>query len=147
MPDTDLTLPPTTIGRTVVLVRDEDDAAAFYHATFGFTTLHDSTSPTGQRFLHVGPPAALQPPHGPPAGLWLLRAGPDDTALVGRQAGGQPLLVLYTADCRAHCERLRELGVRIVRPPAEGGGALFAHCQDLYGNEIVLVQLAARAGD
>jgi hypothetical protein len=31
--------------------------------------------------------------------------------------------------------------VRFVREPKEEGGAIFAHFEDLYGNEIVLVQL------
>lgn len=132
--------PDTSLGRTVLLVRDEDEAAAFYRDAFGFEALHDSRTPDGQRFLHVGAPAQQD---APAVGLWLLRAGAGDEALVGRQAGGQPLLVLYTDDCRAHCATLEAAGVRIRRPPAEGDGAVFAHCLDLYGNEIVLVQLAS----
>lgn len=134
-------LPATTLGRSVLLVRDEDEAAAFYRDAFGFVTLHDSRAADGQRFLHVG--AAGQDAAAPPVGLWLLRAGVGDDDLVGRQAGGQPLFVLYTHDCRAHCLALEAAGVRIRRQPAAGDGAIFAHCLDLYGNEIVLVQLPA----
>lgn len=139
-PATRPTSRPASFGRTILLVRDEDEAAAFYRDAFGFVTLHDSLTPDGQRFLHIGAPDQRS---AAPVGLWLLRAGDGDDALVGRQAGGQPLLVLYTDDCRAHCQALETAGVLIRRPAAEAGGAVFAHVLDLYGNEIVLVQLAA----
>lgn len=126
------------LGRTVLLVHDYDEALAFYRDTLGFHPLHDVTSPDGQRFLHVGMPGQGGTP---PVGLWLLQPGGGDEGLVGRQAGGQPLLVLYTADCRGACERLEARGVRFKTPPAEADGATFAHFLDLYGNEIVLVEL------
>ncbi|MDB4950913.1 MAG: Glyoxalase-like domain protein [Gemmatimonadetes bacterium] len=129
----------SSLGRTVLLVRDHDEALAFYRDALGFTVLHDHTA-GGQRYLHVGVPGQ---PGDPPVGLWLMKAGPADDALVGRQARGQPLLVLYTDACRAEVERLRERGVRVNQEPAEGDGAVFAHVADLYGNDPVLVQMPA----
>ena len=48
---------------------------------------------------------------------------------------------MYTSDCRATVEELRERGVDIIREPAEEPGSVYAHFGDLYGNEIVLVEL------
>jgi len=129
----------TSLGRTTLLVRDYEEAAAFYCGVLGFATLHDSTAPDGQRFLHIAVPAQGGTP---PVGLWLLRAASADAALIGRQAGGQPFLILYTDDCRRTTATLEARGVRFRTPPVADGGAVFAHFADLYGNELLLVQLA-----
>lgn len=128
----------TSLGRMVLLVRDYDEALRFYRDALGFVPLHDETTPDGQRFLHVGLPAQAG---GPPVGLWFLTPAPGDEDRVGRQAGGQPLLVMYTDDCGEAVARLQALGVRFKRLPAAQGGSVFAQFYDLYGNEIVLVEL------
>jgi hypothetical protein len=57
---------------------------------------------------------------------------------------GHPLLVFYTDDCVAEYHTLTERGVVFKREPAETGEHVVAHFLDLYGNEMVLVQLKAR---
>jgi len=132
-----------TLGRFVVLVDDCDQALAFYQDTLGFEVLHDQTAETGLRFLHVGVPGQLGYP---PVGLWLLKADSEaQSALVGKQAGGQPLLVLYADDCRDTADRLEASGVTICRAPYEAAGATVCHILDLYGNEIVVVQLPSES--
>ncbi|HEY9514368.1 MAG TPA: VOC family protein [Gemmatimonadaceae bacterium] len=128
----------TAIGRTTILVHDYDEALEFYRDVLGFHPLHDTTAPDGQRYLHMGIPGQAGDP---PVGLWFLQPGNGDSDLIGCQAGGQPLLVLYTDDCRATAATLAERGVRFPRLPAERDGAVFAHFLDLYGNEFVLVEL------
>jgi uncharacterized protein len=128
----------TALGRTTLLVRNYDDAVAFYRDQLGFVVLHDDTAETGQRYLHIGVPGQAGDP---PVGLWLLLASERDSAVVGRQAGDQPFLVLYTEDCVATIARLENTGVVIRRPPVTSGGATFAHIADLYGNVVVIVQL------
>jgi catechol 2,3-dioxygenase-like lactoylglutathione lyase family enzyme len=133
------------LGRTVLLVREYDEALAFYRDALGFIVLYDQTASTGQRFLHIG---VAGQGGTPPVGLWMLRATGDDLDLVGRQAGSHPLFVVYTADCRATAEELSRRGVQIRRAPVEDSGAVSAHIADLYGNELVLVQLTgAPRGD
>lgn len=133
-----------TFGRLVVLVRDYDEALAFYKDAFGATVLFDEPAPQGERYLHVGlagDPAAPGGSGSTPAGLWLLRARSADAAYVGRQTGGHPIAVLYTADVRASVARAEAAGAAVVRPLTTADGATFAHVADLYGNEFVLVQL------
>lgn len=128
-----------TLGRFTLLVPDYDQALAFYRDVLGFAVLHDSFGEHGQRFLHVG---TVSPPGSTNPGLWLLKPGSDaDRALVGRQAGRQPLIVLYTADCAAAASALETRGVQVRREPGLQGGAAFAHFEDPFGNEIVLVEV------
>ncbi|WP_433499845.1 VOC family protein [Sphaerimonospora sp. CA-214678] len=122
------------VGRLVVLVADPDAALAFYRDVLGFTVLHDRTA-GGYRYLHIGVPGQDG------TGLWLMPATSDrERDLIGRQCGGQPLLVLYTADLDRVGVRLREHGVRVwnERDDADSRSLHFA---DLYGNVIVVAQL------
>ena len=126
------------IGRTTLLVRDYEDALAFYRDRLGFHVLHDSKSPNGGRYLHIG----IAAQEGEMAvGLWLMEAKGADSILVGRQAGDQPFLVLYTDDCEATIRQMEAAKVEIRKAPDSREGATFAHVADLYGNEIVIVEL------
>lgn len=143
--------PPLALGRLVVLVRDYDEALAFYQAAFGATVLFDAPSPTGDRFLHLGfgaSPDATATDSGntPGIGIWLLRVSGADADRVGRQTGGQPLAVFYTPDVAAAVARVQAAGGKTVRPIRSAGGASFAHVVDLYGNEFVIVQLPEGKG-
>ena len=138
-----------SVGRLVVLVRDYDDALAFYRAAFGARVLFDAPSPTGDRYLHVGlgDDASVEDDGAaPPVGFWLMRASGADAERVGRQTGGQPLAVLYTSDAASAVARVQAAGGAVPRPLRTADGATFAHVADLYGNEFVLVELGARAG-
>jgi predicted enzyme related to lactoylglutathione lyase len=127
--------PPLTLGRVVVLVRDYDVALAFYRAAFGARVLFDAPSPAGGRYLHLG--------FGDTAGsgMWLLQAGGEAAARVGRQTGGEPLAVFYTVDVPAAVARAAAAGAKVVRSVESADGATFAHVADLYGNVFVLVHL------
>lgn len=123
------------VGRVVVLVRDYDEAIEFY-AGLGFQRLFDGRSDNGFRFVHLGLPEQNG------VGLWLLQPADDEqSALIGRQTGGQPLMVLYTDDVHAEYMRLSSLGVNFREDPREEEDSYVAHFRDLYGNEIVLVQV------
>lgn len=124
-----------TLGRVVILVRNYEEAGAFYEKALGFHKRYDATL-DGQRYLH------LTPSPGELSGVWLLQAmGTGQEALVGRQAGEQPLLVLYTDSFNAYHQQLLDHGVTISQEPVITPAATFLHFRDLYGNDIVLVQL------
>ncbi|MFD6948639.1 hypothetical protein A6A08_18040 [Nocardiopsis sp. TSRI0078] len=122
------------IGRAVVLVEDPDAALAFYRDVLGFGVLHDETV-GGYRYLHIGVPGQET------VGLWLMTATSGrERGLVGGQCGGQPLLVLYTADLDAVREHLRGHGVRVWNEQ-EDADSRSLHLADLYGNVIVVAQV------
>jgi len=137
--DLPVSAPPLTLGRLVVLVHDYDVALAFYRAAFGAEVLFDAPTPSGDRYLHIG----FGPEAG--AGVWLLRAGGEAAARVGRQTGGEPLAVFYTPDVRAAVARAAAAGAEVVRPVESADGASFAHVADVYGNVLVLVEFSPAA--
>jgi catechol 2,3-dioxygenase-like lactoylglutathione lyase family enzyme len=126
----------------MLLVRDYDEAIDFYREKLGFEVIFDRVLDNGFRAVHIGPPA------GADAGLWLSEArGEERQARLGNQSGGGPFLVMYTSDCRAATAELEARGVRVLSQPREEPGSIFAHIADLYGNEIVLVELRKGAGE
>ncbi|MFD7256527.1 VOC family protein [Streptomyces sp. NPDC059874] len=127
----------SALGRVVVLVADAEAALDFYRDVLGFSVLHDQTA-DGYRYLHIGLPGQAH------VGLWLM---PATTAwerdLIGRQCGGQPLLVLYTADVERTGRHLRDHGVRVWGEREEDESRSL-HFADLYGNVIVAAQPVVR---
>ncbi len=122
-------------GRMVMLVRDYDEALDFYKTNFNAKILFDENSSFGLRFLHVGIGNGE-------AGIWFLKAdGKQQEQLVGSQTHQQPAMVLYTDDIDTMYERLLANNVRIEIAPVDSPQYSFLHCYDLYGNEIVIVQL------
>lgn len=125
-----------SIGRFILLVHDYEETLRFYQDVLGFQILFDSTSETGKRYLHMGPAKKEG------TGIWFLKADtPDQQQAVGRQTLGQPTFVLYTNAFEKMHEKLQEHGVRIRKKPQETEDARFLHFLDLYGNEIVMVEL------
>lgn len=124
------------LGRSIILVENYDDAAQFYQTNFDFIPLFDVTTDVGQRFLHVGtePTDSL--------GIWFLKAeGKEQRDRVGNQTGAQPTLVIYTTDLNQLYNRLTKNKVRIKSTPITTPEYAFFHCYDLYGNELVIVEL------
>lgn len=120
------------LGRVVILVDDYDKAFNFYRNVFGGRTLVDYTTDDGQRFLHI----VFWNEN---VGIWFLND--DSKNHVGNQTNGQPALVFYTDDLKAFYERAILNGVRIKKEIEAGPGYQFFHLYDLYGNEIVVVEL------
>ena len=125
----------TRIGRMILLVKDYEEALSFYVGKLGFEKIYDETIPDGPRYVHVGVPGQED------VGLWMLKAGTGEKSLVGRQAGDEPLFVLYADDCKKTYETLRERGVDFLYEPQDSEGDIHVHFKDIYGNQIVMVEL------
>ena len=131
----------TCLAHIALLVRDYDEAIAFYVGTLGFTLVADELQPEqDKRWVVVAPPGA----GAGGASLLLARAAtPEQARFVGDQAGGRVFLFLRTDDIRRDHAAMIAEGVTFVREPAEQPYGTVAVFLDLYGNRWDLVQPSA----
>lgn len=126
----------TTLGRTVILVEDYDEAYAFYHKNFLCHKIYDQTMPGGQRYLHI---AFSEQDN---SGIWFLKAeSGKEHQKTGHQTGGQPTLVIYTDDAEGLYQHLVDNKVTILEELVSSPESKFFHSLDLYGNRLVVVEL------
>jgi catechol 2,3-dioxygenase-like lactoylglutathione lyase family enzyme len=127
-----------SLGLVSLVVRDYDEALAFFVGKLGFTLVEDTPVPAqGKRWVVVAPPVAAE------SRLLLARAAtPEQQQHVGAQTGGRVFLFLYTDDFWRDHERYRAQGVEFVREPKREPYGTVAVFRDLYGNLWDLVQPA-----
>ncbi len=127
-----------SIAHVALVVRDYDEAIAWFTEKLGFTLVADEYQPAqDKRWVLVAPPGS------PPGGTSLLlarAATPEQERFVGDQAGGRVLLFLQTDDFDRDFAAMTEKGVRFVRPPADQPYGRVAVFLDLCGNRWDLVQ-------
>ena len=127
-----------SLAHVALIVRDYDEAIAWYREKLGFTLVADEAA-QDKRWVLVAPPGS--PPGG--ASLLLARAAtPEQEAFVGNQAGGRVFLFLRTDDFDRDFAAMTAKGVTFVRPPAVQPYGKVAVFLDLYGNRWDLVQFA-----
>lgn len=130
---------PQQLARVALLVRDYDEAIAYYTGALGFRLLEDTRLSPEKRWVVVAPPGAAE------AALLLARAATDEQrAQVGRQCGGRVFLFLHTDDFGRDHRAMRERGVEFEEEPRQEAYGRVAVFRDLYGNRWDLVE---RAGD
>ena len=118
-----------------IVVRDYDEALAFFADILGFTVVEDTYIPEqDKRWVVVAPP-------GSGAGLLLARAADSEQeSRIGNQTGGRVFLFLHTDDFRRDYQRYRAKGVEFVREPRQEVFGTVAVFRDLYGNLWDLIQ-------
>lgn len=131
----------TSVSLVTIVVRDQDEAFAFYTDKLGFKTHTDMRmGPDGPRWLTVIPQSGT----GPEITLWDPRAwmGPEAAEGMRQVIGKLPPLGLHTDDCRKTVAELEAKGVTILQQPKDQPYGVEAVFADLYGNSFVLVQPA-----
>jgi len=125
------------IVHVALVVRDYDEAIAFYTRKLGFTLVEDTYQPAqDKRWVVVAP-------SGNAGGTTVLLARastPEQARFVGDQTGGRVFLFLETDDFWRDYEAISAAGVRFVRPPSEQSYGIVAVFEDLYGNRWDLIQ-------
>lgn len=131
---------PQSLAHIALVVRDYDEAIAWFTEKLGFTLVADQYQPEqDKRWVLVAPPGAGENA----ATILLARASsPEQEALIGNQAGGRVSLFLKTDDFDRDYSAYSARGVRFVRPPAVQPYGKVAVFEDLYGNLWDLVQPA-----
>lgn len=130
-----------SIATVALVVRDYDEALAFYVGTLGFTLVEDTYIPAqDKRWVTVAPPGSTGPL------LLLARAvGEEQSSRIGNQTGGRVFLFLYTDDFWRDYTAYRSRGVVFVREPKEESYGTVAVFADLYGTLWDLLQPKATA--
>jgi catechol 2,3-dioxygenase-like lactoylglutathione lyase family enzyme len=125
-----------SIATVALVVRDYDEALAFYVGTLGFTLIEDTYIPAqDKRWVTVAPPGSTGPL------LLLARAvGEEQSSRIGNQTGGRVFLFLYTDDIWRDYAAYRSKGVVFVREPKEESYGTVAVFADLYGTLWDLLQ-------
>ena len=133
-----------SLAHIALVVRDYDEAIAWFTGKLGFTLVADEYQPEqDKRWVLVAPPGS--PPGG--ASLLLARAAsPEQEAFIGRQAGGRVFLFLRTDNFERDYAAMRALGIVFVREPKQAPYGTVAVFEDLYGNFGDLVQFAESRG-
>ena len=123
------------LAHVTLLVRDYDEAIAFYTNVLGFSLASDLDLGEGKRWVVVAPPG--------PAGCGLLLAEAiteEEIRSVGRQGAGRVWLFLHTDNFWRDYPVLQARGLRFLetlRREAYGHVAVF---EDLYGNKWDLLE-------
>jgi catechol 2,3-dioxygenase-like lactoylglutathione lyase family enzyme len=130
---------PQSLAHIALVVRDYDEAIAWFTDTLGFTLVADEyQAEQDKRWVLVAPRG------GAGTSLLLARAStPGQQAFIGNQAGGRVFLFLATDDFERDHAAMTARGVRFVREAKTAPYGTVAVFEDLYGNLWDLVQFAA----
>lgn len=128
------------LAHVALVVRDYDEALAFYVGKLGFELVEDSYQPEqDKRWVTIRPPGVT----GDAATILLARAStPEQERFIGDQAGGRVFLFLATDDFDRDHAAYTAAGVEWVRPPAVQPYGKVAVFLDLYGNRWDLIEFA-----
>ena len=123
------------VAHVAVVVRDYDEAIAFYRDVLGFDLIEDTTLGGGKRWVLVGPAG------GRGASLLLAKAStPEQETRVGDQTGGRVFLFLHTDNFWRDYQDMRSRGVQFAEEPRREAYGTVAVFVDPYGNRWDLVE-------
>jgi catechol 2,3-dioxygenase-like lactoylglutathione lyase family enzyme len=127
-----------SLAHVALIVRDYDEAIAFFTEKLRFTLVADSYQPEqDKRWVLVAPPGSSG------ASLLLARAAnAGQERFIGNQAGGRVFLFLETDDFERDYRAMTAAGIRFVREPKQAPYGTVAVFEDLCGNLWDLVQFA-----
>lgn len=125
-----------SLAAVALVVRDYDEAIAFFVGTLGFTLVEDTfIEVQNKRWVVVAPPSSTG------ARLLLVRAANEEQQTrIGNQTGGRVFLFLHTDNFWLDYDTYKSRGVVFVREPQEESYGTVAVFKDLYGNLWDLVQ-------
>ena len=124
-----------SIASLTLVVRDYDEAIAFFTDALRFTLVEDTPLGGGKRWVVVVPAESTG------ASLLLAKAAtPDQLNRVGDQTGGRVFLFLHTDDFWDDYNTMQSRGVQFIEQPRHEFYGLVVVFLDLYGNKWDLVQ-------
>jgi len=126
-----------SIIHIALVVRDYDEAIAFYTQKLNFNLIEDTYQPEqDKRWVVVSPPGSNG------VNLLLARASsPEQEPFIGNQSGGRVFLFLSTDDIWRDYEAMKAKKIKFVRKPIKQEYGTVAVFEDLYGNLWDLLEL------
>ena len=118
------------IAHVALVVRDYDEAIAWFTEKLQFTLVEDRYIPEqNKRWVTVAPPAYRE------TSIVLAQPSNDGQApYVGNQTGGRVTFFLRTDDFWRDYDRMISIGIEFVREPLRADYGTVAVFKDLYGN-------------
>jgi catechol 2,3-dioxygenase-like lactoylglutathione lyase family enzyme len=132
-----------TLGYVALVVRDYDEALAYFTQSLGFVVIEDSIakdrSGNEKRWVLVSPPDSRG------TSLLLARAStPEEASRIGNQTGGRVFLFLHTDDFWRDYSEMQKRGVKFKEAPRQETYGTVAVFEDLYGNKWDLLELKTK---
>lgn len=126
------------LGAITLVVRDYDEAIAFYTTKLGFDLIEDTDLGAGKRWVLIAPPSA---PTGSSRLLLAKAKNEAEAASIGIQTGGRVTFFLYTDDFGRDHTAFTAHGVQFLESPRHEPYGTVAVFVDLYGNKWDLLEL------
>jgi len=126
-----------SIVHVALVVKDYDEAIAWFTEKLDFTLVEDTFQPEqDKRWVVIAPPGSQG------TSILLARAAtPEQKQAIGNQTGGRVFLFLNTDDFWREYDVMQARGVTFVREPKEAEYGTVAVFADLYGNLWDLLEL------
>jgi catechol 2,3-dioxygenase-like lactoylglutathione lyase family enzyme len=132
------TIMTQNLGYVALVVREYDEAIAFFTQALRFQLIEDADLGNEKRWVLVRPPGSTG------TDLLLAKAvNPDQTSRIGNQTGGRVFLFLHTDNFWQDYREMTAKGVQFREAPREESYGTVAVFEDLYGNKWDLLQLKA----
>jgi len=128
-----------SLGYVALLVREYDEAVAYFTQVLGFSVVEDTPLGNGKRWVLV------RPANSQGTSLLLAQAAaPEQERRIGNQTGGRVFLFLHTDDFWRDYHEMRARGVKFNEQPREETYGTVAVFEDLYGNKWDLLELRSK---
>lgn len=127
------------IAQLALVVKDYDEAIAFYRDKLLFRLVEDTVLSETKRWVVMSPPGD--------SNTYLLlakAANEQQLASVGNQTGGRVFLFLHTDNLLRDYERMKTAGVKFVREPSVETFGTVAVFEDLYGTLWDMIEPSAK---
>ncbi len=130
-----------SIAHISLVVRDYDEAIAFYCGRLKFELVDDTYQPEqNKRWVIVAPPGWRE--FGGSTLLLARASNAKQEKYVGNQAGGRVFLFLRTDDFHRDYQRMISEGIEFEREPKTMDYGTVAVFKDLYGTLWDLIEFA-----
>lgn len=128
------------IAHVSIVVRDYDEAIAWYTTKLGFRLVEDTNLNETKRWVLVAPPG-----DGNTSVLLARAQGASQQAAIGSQTGGRVGFFLQTDDFQRDHRAFIARGVEFLESPRDEEYGTVAIFRDLYGNRWDLIEYRSGA--